>query len=298
MVRGVQGSCNRHATGSREPLTAIDPREVHEMYVRWNLLAAAAVVVLATAAVAAAAVTPPPSIAQAGKLVFCSDLGFPPMESLQGSRPVGAEIDMGNAIAKLMGVKVQFRNVGFDGIIAALLGKRCDAILSGMTDTAQRRKQVEFTDYLDVGMSLMVKKGNHRHITGLASLSGLRVAVQVGTTEKDVLLAENRLLAKQHRKRVTIKLFPKDTDAAAALVTGKVDAYFSDDPPVGYYVKQSGGKFEVAVSKIQAAPYGIATRKHDPLGAAIKRATRQLYANGTMKSILAKWGLSALALGK
>jgi polar amino acid transport system substrate-binding protein len=268
------------------------------MHVRWNLLAAAATVALSTAAAAAAAVTPPPSIAQAGKGVFCSDLGFPPMESLQGRRAVGAEIEMGNAIGKLMGVKAQFRNVGFDGIIAAMLAKKCDAILSGMTDTAQRRKQVDFTDYLDVGMSLMVKKGNPRHTTGLASLSGLRVAVQVGTTEKDALLAENRLLAKQHRKPVTIKLFPKDTDAAAALVTGKVDAYFSDDPPIGYYVKQSGGKFEVAVSRIQEAPYGIATRKHDQLGAAIKKATGQLYANGTMKSILAKWGLSALALGK
>jgi hypothetical protein len=54
----------------------------------------------------------------------------------------------------------------------ALLAKRCDAILAGMTDTAQRRKQVDFHHYLIVGMSLMVKKGNPHHVTGLASLSG------------------------------------------------------------------------------------------------------------------------------
>jgi ABC-type amino acid transport substrate-binding protein len=62
-----------------------------------------------------------------------------------------------------MGVEAQFKNVGFDGIIAALLAKKCDAIISGMTDTAERRKQVDFTDYLIVGMSLMVKKGNPVH---------------------------------------------------------------------------------------------------------------------------------------
>ena len=56
--------------------------------------------------------------------------------------------------------------------------KKCDAILSGMTDTAERRKQVDFTDYLMVGMSLMVTKGNPHRVTGLASLSGLRVAVE------------------------------------------------------------------------------------------------------------------------
>jgi polar amino acid transport system substrate-binding protein len=270
----------------------------HEMHVRSKLAAAAAVAAaaLSTAVIATAAVAPPPNIANAGRIVFCSDLGYPPMESLQGARPIGADIDIGRAVASLMDVKAEFRNVGFDGIIAALLAKKCDAILSGMTDTAERRKQVDFTDYLIVGMSLMVKKGNPHHITGLASLSGRRVAVQVGTTEKDALTALNKRLSKQHRKPVVIKLFNKDSDAAAALVTGKVDAYFSDDPPVGYYVRQSGGKFEVAANRIQAAPYGIATRKRDPLGAATRRAIAQLYANGTMKAILAKWGLSAFAL--
>jgi polar amino acid transport system substrate-binding protein len=264
--------------------------------IKLTVAAAAGTAVLAGSVAAAVSVAPPANIAGAGRIVFCSDLGYPPMESLQGSRPIGADIDIGSAIARSMGLKAQFRNVGFDGIIAALLAKKCNAILSGMTDTAERRKQVDFTDYLVVGMSLMVRKGNPQHITGLASLSGRRVAVQLGTTEKEALTAFNKRLSKQERKPVVIKLFNKDSDAAAALFTGKVDAYFSDDPPVGYYVKQSRGKFEVAANKIQAAPYGVATRKHDPLGAALHKAIAQVYADGTMKAILAKWGLSAFAL--
>ncbi len=208
-----------------------------------RLAGAVAAAALGTVAVTATAATTPPSIAKAGKIVFCSDPGFPPMESLEGSQPVGADIDIGAGVSKAMGVQVQFRNVGFDGIIAALLAKKCDAIISGMTDTAERRRQVDFTDYVDVGMSLMVKKGNPSHVTGLGSLSGRTVAVQVGTTEKAALEAENGVLAKQHRKPIAIKLFQKDSDAAAALVTGKVDAYFSDDPPIAYYVKNVAGKF-------------------------------------------------------
>jgi ABC-type amino acid transport substrate-binding protein len=102
---------------------------------------AAAAVASVTVVVATAAIALPPNIASAGKIVFCSDLGYPPMESLQRARPVGADIDIGSAIGKSMRVKAQFKNVGFDGIIAALLAKKCDALLSGMTDTAQRRKQ-------------------------------------------------------------------------------------------------------------------------------------------------------------
>ena len=265
---------------------------------RQLVVAATAATALTTASAAAAAVPPPPSVAKAGKIVFCTDPTYPPEEFLQGAKPVGSDIDIGNAAAKAMGVRAEWRNVGFDGIIAALLTKKCDAILAGMTDTPQRRQQLDFTHYLNVGMSLMVKKGNPHHVTGLASLSGLRVAVEVGTTEKDALTAENKVLAKQHRNRVTIRLFNKDTDAAAALFTGKVDAYFADDPPVGYYVKKSGGKFEVAANRIQSAPIGVATRKRDPLGGAMRKAIAALYADGTMKTILAKWGLSAFTLKK
>src|SRR5262245_23675546 len=101
-----------------------------------TIAAAVAAAALASAVAAAAAVPPPARIAAAGRIVFCSDLGYPPMESLQGSHAIGADIDIGSAISRSMRVKAHFRNVGFDGIIAALLAKKCDAILSGMTDTA------------------------------------------------------------------------------------------------------------------------------------------------------------------
>jgi polar amino acid transport system substrate-binding protein len=265
-----------------------------------KLFATALLALCATTAAGAgtanAKLTPPANVASAGKVVFCVDPTYPPEESLQGSKPVGSDIDIGGATAKLMGVKAEWRNIGFDGIIAALLTKKCDAILSGMTNTAERRKQVDFVNYLNVGMSLMVKTGNPRHITGLASLSGLRVAAQVGTTEKDALTAESKHLAQLGRRAVNIKLYNKDSDAAAALFTGKVDAYFADDPPVAFYVKKAAGKFEVAASMIQSAPLGIATRKGDPLAAATRTAIALLGRNGTMKTILAKWGMSAFAL--
>jgi ABC-type amino acid transport substrate-binding protein len=63
-------------------------------------------------------------------------------------------------------------------------------------------------------------------------------------------------------------------------------------------VKQAAGKFVVAASKIQSAPIGIATRKGDALSASMKQAINQLYANGTMATILKKWGMSAFALKK
>ncbi len=251
-------------------------------------------------AVAAAAVMAASASAQtAGKtIVFCSDTTYPPMESIQSGKPVGADIDIAAAVAKQLGATSQIKTTGFDVIIPALLQKKCDAIISSMTDTAARRKQVDFADYVSVGMSLMVKKGNPKHITGLSSLSGKSVAVEAATTEKATLDQLNTKLKKQGKPQVTIKIYPADTSAAAALLAGKVDAYFADATPVLYYIKKTGGKFQTAGRQIQAAPEGIATRKGDPLGEQIKTAISKLYANGTIPKILAKWGLSAFALKK
>jgi polar amino acid transport system substrate-binding protein len=258
--------------------------------------ASSAVAALVTTTAGAATIQPPPSIAKAGKIVFCSDTTYPPMESLQGGKAVGADVDIANAVARLMGVSAQIKTTGFDVIIPALLQKKCDAIISALTNTPARAKQVDFANYVTVGMLLMVKKGNPSHITGLASLSGKSVAVQAATTEKEKLDAQNKLFAKQGKKKITIKIYPADTSAAAALLSGKVDAYFADATPVLYYIKQTGGKFQTVGGQIDSAPEGIATRKGDPLGPQVKKAIARLYANGTMKKILAKWGLSAFAL--
>lgn len=255
--------------------------------------AAVLVLLAAVAAVAAATAGATP---RATTIVFCSDTTYPPMESLQNGKAVGADVDIANAVAKQLGATAQIKTTGFDVIIPALLHKKCNAIISALTDNATRRKQVDFADYVTVGMLLMVKKGNPSHITGLASLSGKTAAVQAATTEKAMLDATNKTFAKQGKKPIAITIYPADTSAAAALLSGKVDAYFSDATPVLYYIKKTSGKFEVAGKQIAAAPEGIATRKGDPLGKQFKAAIAKLYANGTMKKILAKWGLSAFAL--
>ena len=219
------------------------------------LVAATAAVVAGTASAAPAAKT----------IVFCSDTTYPPMESIVGGKAVGADVDIANAAAKLMGATAQIKSVGFDVIIPALLQKKCDALISAMTNTKARRKQVDFVNYVTVGMSLMVKKGNPSHIMGLTSLSGKSVAVEAATTEKAALDAMNKKFSKQGKKQINIKIYTADTTAAAALLAGKVDAYFADATPVLYYIKKATGKFQTAGKQIQAAPEGIATRKGDPL---------------------------------
>jgi ABC-type amino acid transport substrate-binding protein len=71
-----------------------------------------------------------------------------------------------------------------------------------------------------------------------------------------------------------------------------VDAYYADAPPAAYYAKQNPTVVQVCCHPINPFPIGIAIRKHDPLRAATQKAVNQLYANGAIKRIVAKWGMT------
>jgi polar amino acid transport system substrate-binding protein len=241
------------------------------------------------------AITAPASVKSSGTLVFCSDITYPPEESYKPgtTTPEGSDIDIGNYIAQKMGVKARFDNTGFDGIIASLLAKKCDVIISGMNDTPERRKQVTFVDYLKVGQSFMVKKGNPEHIAGIDSLAGKAASVETGTTNKDYLDAQSKRLTSMGKKAIKVVTFPKDTDAANALRTGRVDAYFGDAPVVAYYIEQTPDAFALGGTPVNPIPIGIAMRKSDTdLRVAVTKAIHMIYADGTMNQILKKWKLA------
>jgi polar amino acid transport system substrate-binding protein len=229
-------------------------------------------------------------------IVWCVDTTYPPAESIVNGKAAGYDIDIANAVSKQLGSTAQIKTTGFTVIIPALKQKKCNAIISSMTITTDRAKQVHFIPYLDVGSFLMVKKGNPSHITGLASLSGKSAAVEASTTQLAALQAENKILQKQGKPLITIKSYPADTSAVATIQAGKVIAYFADAAPVLYYIRTTGQFVQTTGKQLSTSPEGIATRKGDPLGAQINNAIQALYLNGKMKAILAKWQASQFAL--
>jgi ABC-type amino acid transport substrate-binding protein len=188
------------ATRKGDPLGASFKQAIAELYAtgqmgkilaKWGLSNFA----LPNAPTAASASKAPAGVG--GTITFCTDTTYPPMESLDASgKAVGADIDIANAIMKLWGKKGDYSTKGFDALIPTLQAKKCDAVISALSDTPERAKQVDFADYVSVGTLIMVKKGNPAAITDLASLAGKTVAVQAATTQKDMLDAENARLAK------------------------------------------------------------------------------------------------------
>ncbi len=130
---------------------------------------------------------------QDGMLSVGSDIAYAPFEFYQEGTEIadGLDVDMGKAIADVLGVEAEFINTGWDGIIPALQTEDFDVIMSAMTITEDRSEQIDFVAYISVGTGIVVPAGNPNNIQDLDDLCGLTVAVQVGTIQEQMLNDQN-----------------------------------------------------------------------------------------------------------
>lgn len=157
-------------------------------------------------------------IKKAGKIVAASEGAFPPFNLFQGPKLTGFEIEIGDAIAKRMGLEIEWKTLGFDALLAGLKQDRWDMVLASFAITPEREKAVTFTAPHYCSGGIIVSKDPA--IRTVKDLEGKIVAVQTGTT----YLQNVRKL----KGVKDVKNFPKDTDARAALVAGRVDAWVTD----------------------------------------------------------------------
>lgn len=236
---------------------------------------------------------PSSALVEGGKIQFCSDISTPPLESYgPGHQPQGSDIDIGNEIAKRLKLQPVWKNTAFSGIIPALQAHNCDAILSQLFDKPERRKVVDFVDYMRSGEALLVPNGNPAGITGLSSLCGKTVAAENGTTIADLLRAQGKKCQSAGKPPVTVRLFLRDSDALQQLALKQVDAYGTTTETVSFVTSKQKGKYQLAGKPFAEILCGIATGKDDTqLHDAIAKAFSAMQSDGTYAKILAKWHL-------
>jgi polar amino acid transport system substrate-binding protein len=257
-------------------------------------IAAAGAALLLGAPAWAGTVQPPASIAAAKKIVYCADIGAPPLSFFQEDGTlVGAEYEIGQAIAQQMGVAGQWRNVPFEGIIPALLAQQCDVIMSQLYDKSTRRQVIDFVDYLKASQALVVLKGNPGHLKSLADLSGLKVAVESGTTIQALVDDQNKTFAAAGQKPIGVIVFPKDTDAFEALRIGQVQAYGTTLETAAFHFLKAPDLFEIGGAPFSQAIVGAGFRKQDQdLQKAYAAALANIHKDGSYAAILKKWNIS------
>ena len=215
-------------------------------------------------------------IKKSGKVVAASEGAFPPFNFFKGPTLSGFEIDLANELAKRMGVGVEWRALSFDALLAGLRQDRWDVVLASFGVTEERSKAVTFTNPYYCSGGVIIAKDSS--IKTVKDLGGKVVAVQTGTTYLE------------HVQKIPgvkdVKNFPRDTDARAALVNGRVDAWVTDrfvaktaleaDPNAGLKM----GDF-VFVERIAPA----VKKGNTTLAQAVDKALAEVMADGTYERL-------------
>ncbi|MCZ2822807.1 MULTISPECIES: ABC transporter substrate-binding protein [unclassified Modestobacter] len=217
-----------------------------------------------------------------------------------GSTPVGFEVDIITAIGNKLGLDVEYSDMAFDSLITGLQTGRVDATIAGMNDTPERQESIDFVDYFESGITIMVQKGNPAGIEASADLCGQAIAVVQGTTQEDFAAEQSAECEANGEEPLEVTATPSDSQNQTQLRTGRVDAILND-LPTAVYISQTAGDGEyfetVDQDPINGGPYGIGLNKDDAaLRDAIQQALQSLIDDGTYDEILEAWDVTSGAV--
>jgi polar amino acid transport system substrate-binding protein len=198
--------------------------------------------------------------------------------------PKGFEVDLGDAIAKELGVqKVEWKNTPFTGLFSPA-PKDFDMAINEITITAERSRVVDFSvPYFDANQGFVIKKGGPAEgVQSIAEMKDLQFGVQATTTGaayvKDEIQPDS-----QPREFSTL------TALTQALVNGQIDVMLMDVAISAEIVKERGEDVEMTGEFITDERYGILFEKGNPLRQQVNQAIEQLKADGTLERLQAKW---------
>ena len=215
-----------------------------------------------------------------GSLIMCTNAEFPPYEFHNGNEVVGIDVEICNAIAEKLGLKLEIEDIAFDAIIPEIVSGKADLGAAGMTVTEDRKQNVDFSDsYAHATQVIIIREDSD--IAGPDDLKGKLVGVQQGTT--------GDLYVSADLGDDAVERYSKGMEAVQALTQSKVDAVIIDGETAKQYVKEVPG-LRILDESYTDEEYAVAVQKgNTQLLDAINTAIGELKKDGTFDKIVEKY---------
>jgi polar amino acid transport system substrate-binding protein len=245
--------------------------------------------VLAAAILGAALLCPGPAFAQANQgkpLSWGADAeGGAPFEFQDPHDPdkvIGFEVDIVEAIGRILGRPVRFVQNQWDGLVPGLQRGNYDIIVSGLEITPDRAAVIGFSRPYYVTFEQLAVRTQDNVIQSLQDCAGKKVGTLRGSLAERILSA---------RADLQVLSYDGQINAYEDLANGRIDAVLMDHIIALYSIAVMPG-LKMVGAPIGRLEYGIGMRKEDSLLLEqTNRSLDQMIASGELRSILERWNL-------
>ncbi|MFJ1749362.1 ABC transporter substrate-binding protein [Streptomyces sp. NPDC088116] len=242
----------------------------------------------------------PEDVRERGTLRIAASVGAPPsayFPSASSRLPAGQDIDIADAVGKLLGLRLERQEAGFETILPALGSGKYDVGTGNFGVTDERRRTIDFVTYINDGQGFSVRKDDKSlgKVTRLDQLCGKTVGVGAGTTFETTLNSRKGVCADAGKKPYTVNVYSDNGALLTSLQQNRVEVVMSTINGLRHQADQpaAGVRF---LNEFHRLDVGFAFKKNSPLLKAFQGAVNKLIDDGTYGQILDKWGTTESAI--
>lgn len=261
-----------------------------------------AAALLAGTALAAQAQALPDRVKTAGKIVIATQPNYPPIafKDVATNQLAGFDIELGEAIAKELGVKVEWQETAFAQMLPSLQTGRVDAVMAGMSDLPARRETADFINYMDSGAQFYTVTAFADTIKTPEDLCGKSVGASRSTNwPRQIGEWSDANCVAKGKPAINVVGTEGSVDARTQLKTQRLQGGVQGSETMSHFQKLEpntyiplGKPFTNSLAGIPFAKTAEGTQLRD----AVKGALDRLQANGTYDALIQKYGLANNAI--
>lgn len=253
-----------------------------------------------TAAINAEAQTHlPDDIRQRGTLRLTADFLYPPFTFMEGGERAGMDYELGNEIARRLGLKAEWTTQSsFDAIVPSVQNGRFDAAMDSINANPERLEAVSFVTYVRTYSVLVTPKGNPDDLDP-ENLCGATLSVGTASADLPLEQAYSEECVRQGLDPITLNQFATTSDQMLSVTSGRSEGVAQGSAPAAFMIQRAGDTYESlgAIRQLdgelmRSAEAGVAYAKSNTgLGQALRLVIAEMQADGSYDEIFAKWGL-------
>jgi polar amino acid transport system substrate-binding protein len=223
--------------------------------------------------------------------------GLPHAGVAANGQPIGLDVDLRDAVARVLGLKWNIQYGTFATIIPGVQNGKYAVGMDDFGVTKAREQVVDFSTYLSDGQSFLAPSGSSlSKVTSITDLCGLTIATGAGTTFQEILTKDTAKCSAAGKKPYQVQYFPDAAPIWLGLANGKIDIYFGPTLSLKYDVTHVPNvKF---LGQFSSTPVGFVTAKGSPLAKPLSDAVNELITTGGYARILRKWGVASSGIAK